>query len=73
MGESGITRTRVKVDSSGRYAHLGVAGKTSADSSGLRFNSVTNSVTPTINSTGESGTGKNMPPYLAVYVWKRTA
>lgn len=22
---------------------------------------------------GESGTGKNMPPYLAVYVWKRTA
>lgn len=25
------------------------------------------------NATGESGTGKNMPPYLAVYVWKRTA
>lgn len=23
--------------------------------------------------TGESNTGKNMPPYLAVYVWKRTA
>lgn len=22
---------------------------------------------------GESGAGKNMPPYLAVYVWKRTA
>ena len=29
--------------------------------------------THTINSTGESGTGKNMPPYIAVYVWKRTA
>lgn len=29
--------------------------------------------TPTINSTGESGTGKNMPPYLMVNVWKRTA
>ena len=28
---------------------------------------------PTINSSGESGVGKNMPPYLAVYVWKRTA
>lgn len=26
-----------------------------------------------INSTGESGTGKNMPPYLAVYMWKRVA
>lgn len=22
---------------------------------------------------GEDGTGKNMPPYLAVYMWKRTA
>ena len=26
-----------------------------------------------ITSTGVDGTGKNMPPYLAVYVWKRTA
>lgn len=26
-----------------------------------------------IASTGESGTGKNLPPYLAVYVWKRIA
>ena len=25
----------------------------------------------TINNTGTSGTGKNMPPYLAVYVWVR--
>lgn len=25
------------------------------------------------DSAGVSGTGKNMPPYLAVYVWKRTA
>ena len=29
--------------------------------------------TPTINNAGESGTGKNMPPYLAVYVWVRIA
>lgn len=33
----------------------------------------TTSETPDIKSTGESGTGKNMPPYLAVYVWKRIA
>ena len=26
-----------------------------------------------INSTGEDGTNKNMPPYLAVNIWKRTA
>lgn len=25
----------------------------------------------TINSTGSSGTGKNMPPYKAVYIWER--
>lgn len=31
----------------------------------------TTSETPGIESTGESGVGKNMPPYLAVYVWKR--
>lgn len=33
----------------------------------------TTSETPGIESTGESGVGKNMPPYLAVYVWKRIA
>jgi len=27
----------------------------------------------TTTSSGESGTGKNMPPYLVVYVWKRVA
>ena len=29
--------------------------------------------TPTINNAGESGTGKNMPPYIVVNIWKRTA
>ena len=33
----------------------------------------TSYVTATNNPTGVDGTGKNMPPYLAVYVWKRTA
>ena len=27
----------------------------------------------TLTTVGEDGTGKNMPPYLAVYMWKRTA
>ena len=26
-----------------------------------------------INNSGEDGTGKNMPPYIAVNIWKRTA
>lgn len=29
--------------------------------------------TPTIDSTGVSATNANMPPYLGVYMWKRTA
>lgn len=33
----------------------------------------TGNATPTINNTGSSGTGKNMPPYLAVYCWVRIA
>lgn len=28
---------------------------------------------PTINNTGVSGTDKNMPPYLVVNIWERTA
>ena len=27
---------------------------------------------PTIATAGESGTGKNLPPYIAVYMWRRT-
>lgn len=40
---------------------------------GINEYDTTSSVAPTINSKGESGTGKNMPPYLAVFVWVRIA
>nr|WP_289698176.1 hypothetical protein [Enterocloster clostridioformis] len=33
----------------------------------------THTVTATAAKTGEAASGKNLPPYLAVYVWKRTA
>ncbi|MGP1419698.1 MAG: phage baseplate protein [Sphaerochaetaceae bacterium] len=37
--------------------------------------SINFSMTPegSISASGESGAGKNMPPYLAVYMWKRIA
>jgi hypothetical protein len=35
--------------------------------------STTDSKQPTINNRGVSGTDKNMPPYMKVYMWKRTA
>lgn len=45
----------------------------STNTKGIHEYNTTSSSTPYINSTGVSGTGKNMPPYLAVNVWKRTA
>lgn len=54
----------------------GVSGgntNTPAAGSGTNNNLVTDSQTPTINSTGSSGTNANLQPYITVYMWKRTA
>ena len=40
---------------------------------GISENTQTEEKWPDISSTGVSGTGKNMPPYLVVNVWRRTA
>ena len=71
----GVSRTKVKTDSSsaGRYAILGTSGASSAKESNLDFAKYTSFATPEIIDSGVSGEGKNMPPYLTVYMWKRTA
>lgn len=63
-----VERVRVGTStaSSARYTIVGKKNASSADASGLRYAGST-------DWTGSDGTGKNMPPYLAVYVWKRTA
>ena len=70
-----VSRTKVKTDSSsaGRYAILGTSGASSAKESNLDFSHYTSFATPKISDSGVSGEGKNMPPYLTVYMWKRTA
>lgn len=70
-----VSRTKVKTDSSsaGRYAILGTSGASSAQESNLDFSNYTSFATPEISDSGVSGEGKNMPPYLTVYMWKRTA
>lgn len=70
-----VSRTKVKTDSSsaGRYAILGTSGASSAEESNLGFAHYTSFATPEISDSGVSGEGKNMPPYLTVYMWKRTA
>lgn len=60
--------TNQQVASGTAAARIWIQSSSSGNNTG-----VSNYVTPTINSTGESGTGKNMPPYLVVYMWKRTA
>jgi hypothetical protein len=69
----GVGRVKVSTSSGTRYTFAGKSGAADADSSGLLWYKKTSDATPAINSTGEDGTGKNMPPYLTVYVWKRTA
>ena len=34
---------------------------------------LTHSHTVTINSTGSNQAHNNLPPYLAIYIWERTA
>lgn len=78
------TRNYVGIDSSANWAYGSkvqmsyTSGSryyphSDSDTNGITEPNTMTTVTPTINSKGESGTGKNMPPYLAVYVWKRIA
>lgn len=62
MGER--VRVGTSTASGARYTIVGKKNASSADASGLRFAGST-------DYTGSDGAGKNMPPYLSVYVWKR--
>jgi microcystin-dependent protein len=41
--------------------------------SGSATANITTTTTTTVASAGESATGKNLQPYIVVYMWKRTA
>ena len=63
-------KIKIRTDGSGTayyYAH------STQDTGGIMEHTETAEASPTINSTGESGTNKNMPPYITVNIWKRTA
>lgn len=53
------------IDFNGTMVQYGYAGEKYGGVTTTQNNS-------TLTTVGESGTGKNMPPYLAVYIWKRT-
>lgn len=80
--DSGVERMKVATSSSSKRYTYGSkpSGSSSAANSGLNWSSGLSEEQPYISgakvqigNTGVDGAGKNMPPYLAVYVWKRTA
>ena len=61
-------KIKIRTDGSGTayyYPHA------TTDTGGIIEHTETAGASPTINSTGESGTNKNMPPYIAVNMWQR--
>ena len=63
-------KVKIRTDGSGTayyYPH------SNSDTGGIGESIEMAGASPIINSTGEDGTNKNMPPYLVVNIWKRTA
>lgn len=57
------------VSGGGLQIGSGVAGRTDAATTG----SATTGISVSNSTTGSSGTNANLPPYIVVYMWKRTA
>ena len=61
-------KIKIRTDGSGTayyYPH------SDTNKGGIGEHTETAEASPTINSTGEDGAGKNMPPYIAVNMWLR--
>lgn len=75
------THLATSVDSGHTHGYLGSSFVDPATTGGgsaqaplsRTTDSATANITTTIASTGESATGKNLQPYIVVYMWKRTA
>jgi hypothetical protein len=75
------THLATSVDSGHSHGYIGSnfidPGQTGGGSAQAPLSRTTDSatanITTTISSTGESATGKNLQPYIVVYMWKRTA
>lgn len=70
-GATGGSADAVVVAHSHSVGVAGQAGTGTTSYGTVRLNAEWSSQTSGV--TGEDGTGKNMPPYLAVYMWKRVA
>ena len=73
--ETGSGTQHKAVGSSGNYVWSSTEGAHTHNVAGsaAAAGGHTHSVTVTVNSSGVDAIGKNMPPYHASYVWKRTA
>lgn len=66
--DPGHVHTQTWWTSSGVGLSNGTYGSTT-----INTGSATTGITVGVNSSGESGTNKNIQPYITVYMWKRTA
>ena len=66
---AGANNTRVNYSANGNRMVDGIDTTKSI----FHHRPATSDTTAKNNATGVDGTGKNMPPYLAVYMWKRIA
>ena len=72
MGEGGKETLDSHVASAGSHTHeFEIAGHNTGDNSQNHQHQFT--PTGTISNKGSSGTNANLPPYLAVYMWKRVS
>jgi len=72
LTDSGHSHTQTLPTSGGANLQSSIsAGYAGSQNSYLSTASSTTGIT--VNSTGSSGTNANLPPYIVVYMWKRTA
>lgn len=79
-GNSTLEHFQIQKNSGVSRRNIGGSGKgyqwttdSTTDYSAVSAVSATGTSTPTINSSGVSGTGKNLQPYITCYMWKRIA
>ena len=71
--DSGHNHTYVFGGVAGSGSPVMSNGQGSTPNTSTGFANISASTTTTVNSAGVSGTNANLPPYIVVYMWQRTA
>lgn len=72
-GQSNLSTTNYAVYATSGGTDFAYGIQASSSEADVGLTSTAGAHTPTITSTGSSGTNANLQPYITVYMWKRTA